>query len=238
MADARQTLTEIRDRLTRGEEPLAVVQAVSPCVRHDAVAWVRRLSVWEEYRGEFPDQVVAIARTVSRRAMRSFGLSISEDGRILDSAQQRTGPAPQPTERFSLAVNGETLRVAYTPDYFPRAGTDSFYFTSPHEPAQPHPLSQTGFLSQFASHDAVEACGGARGYAAQFAAAKLRGEEKEFAAAFEGNWPESAASRPKGKRKRATRVDQPAIGPQTAQVIEEQDASPDRASKPQQNRLF
>jgi hypothetical protein len=59
------------------------------------------------------------------------------------------------------------VSVAYSPGYFAADGTDHFAFESPHDPPRPHALSASGFWSHFAWHDAVEASGGPRAYAAR-----------------------------------------------------------------------
>jgi hypothetical protein len=50
------------------------------------------------------------------------------------------------------------------------SGTDHYSFVSPHDPPRPHALSESGRWSHFASYDAVEASGGPRASAAQYAA--------------------------------------------------------------------
>lgn len=50
---------------------------------------------------------------------------------------------------------------------------DHFEFRSLDEPARPHPLSRTGYLSHFADTATVEHYGGAEGYVTAFAEAQL-----------------------------------------------------------------
>jgi hypothetical protein len=223
-----ETLQHLQDRLGRSAAPARIIEDLLPRTRADAVAWVRRLPLWDEYRGQYPDQVVALARVISRRAMREFDLAIGEDGRVLERVREGTPwNTPAPALTFPLAVGGEEVRVEYTREYFPRSGQDHFYFVSPHTPPRAHPLSETGYLSQFIRHDTVEACGGPHAYAALFAEARLRGEEQELAATFEGRPPEGKPPR----RKRPEPVASPAreqmppavvLGEHTAAVVQEQ----------------
>jgi hypothetical protein len=237
-----QPLPRIQDRLTRGAAPAEVIAELLPRSREEAVAYARRLPLWDEYRGRYSDQAVALACVISRRAMREFGLAIGEDGRVTERFREGvTPPTPKPSLTFPLAVRGEDVRVEYTSDYFPRSGQDHFYFVSPHEPARAHPLSGTGHWSQFAMHDAVEACGGPESYAALYAEARLSGREKEFAALFEGKWPEAKqprrkrASRPAGAPARA---ELQVVGGHTAAVAEERREAPDEKQPLAQKSLF
>lgn len=87
---------------------------------------------------------------------------------------------PEPRE-FVAIIDGVPVCVTYTERWldFPelRMATDHFAFRSVEEPAKPHPLSMTGYLSHFAEPVTVEYFGGAEGYVAAFAEAKLRGKE-------------------------------------------------------------
>src|SRR5438876_1073709 len=83
--------------------PIRLIEELLPRARADAVSWVRRLPLWDEYRGQFPDQVVALARVISRRAMKAFNLSLTDDGRVLQRhAEGKALPSPQPTLTYSL----------------------------------------------------------------------------------------------------------------------------------------
>jgi hypothetical protein len=103
----------------------------------------------------------------------------------------------------------------------------------------PHPRVYT----QFAQHDAVEACGGPQAYAALLPEARLRGEETAFNAAFEG----TRAGAEQTRRKKAPL---PAAPPATEErqapvprehatrVIAEQEATKGRGEPPRQRTLF
>ena len=70
------------------------------------------LPAWEEHRRQYPDQAIGLARVVSRRAMRAFGLTFSEDGRVV--ARLPEGKLRQslpPSLSFRLPIKGEELRV-------------------------------------------------------------------------------------------------------------------------------
>jgi hypothetical protein len=237
------TLQHIQERLRQGLVPQQVIEELLPLTRTDAVTWTRRLSAWEEYGEQFPAQVVALARIVSLLAMRAFGLSLSEDGRVVERLREgKPGRTPKPSLTFLLAVGGEEVRVEYTRDYFPCGGKDYFYFVSPQTPPAPHPLSATGYLSQFVLHDAVEACGGPKAYAAMFAEARLRGEEEVFKAMFEGTGSEAKQPRrrkafPSASLPRSGEQ-LPVIGEHTAQVIAEQEDKKATGQPPRERTLY
>lgn len=176
------TLELIRTRLA-ATDPIDLAIELTPTTRTEAVPWTRRLAHWDEFRGRFPDQAVAVARVISTRAMRRFDLAIDAAGRVRDDKPRRSFATPDPALTFPLDAAGATVTVEYTPDYFPHAGQDHFAFVGP------HPVCPGGYRSQFAPRDAVEACGGPEAYAARFAAARLRGAEQEFDAAFTGHPP-------------------------------------------------
>jgi hypothetical protein len=185
-----ETLRRIEEELNQGSSPAAILKEMLPKTRDEALFWGRRLPVWDEYRATYPAQVIAVARLVSRQAMKAFRLTLRDDGRVVERpAEGRQRRATEPTDSFSLTVAGEEVHVRYTPQYLPNSGTGLFYIVSPHDPARPHPLSDTGYFSRFVPHDAVEACGGPQAYSALLADAVLRDEEQSFIEAFEGPLP-------------------------------------------------
>ena len=193
-----EVLRRIQERLNKGAAPAIVIEEMLPKSRDEAVFWGRRLPGWEEYQNDFPAQVVALARVISRRAMQQYRLMLREDGRVVERRTEGKGwKTPLPFAAFSLMVGGEEIHVTYTRDYFPTSDTGLLYFVSPHEPPQAHPLSDTGYYSRFVPHDVVEACGGPQAYAALLADACLRGGEEEFSQVFEGTPP---AAEPKHRR--------------------------------------
>jgi hypothetical protein len=236
------TLNRIQTLLSQGTPPARLITGMLPRSRDEAIGWARRLPGWDEERGRYPDQAIAIARLISRQAMRTFRLNLSEDGQVIerpDAGGRR--PPPEPPQQFRLALGDEEIIVAYTRGYLPNAGTDHFSFESPHDPPQPHALSGTGYWSHFAWHDAVEAIGGPRAYAAQYADARLRGEENAFSATFEGAPPESKPPR----RQKTTSPEAPpmpvphaVLGEHTAGVIAEREPDPLPKPPAHQRRLF
>jgi hypothetical protein len=233
-------LDRIQSLLSQGTPPARLIADLLPRTRAEAIGWVRRLSGWDEERGRYPDQAVAVARIISRQAMRAFRLTLSEDGRVMERPDAGgRQPPPPAVQRFRLAVGDEEVTVAYTPGYSWIAGTDLFSFESAQDPPRPHALSESGHWSHFASHDAVEACGGPHSYAAQYAEARLRGEDQAFSDAFEGARPESTKPR---RRKppppEAPPMPRAVLGEHTAHVIKERE--PDSLPKPpaQQRDLF
>src|SRR5207244_1037333 len=177
MLDPHALLTQLKDHLSQGTAPMQVIEEFLPRLRADALAWARRLSLWDEYRGQFPPQVVALARVLSRRAMRQFGLLLDQDGHVVsEQGQQVARPAACPRLCFPLRVRDEEVQVEYAPHFFSNSDQDLFTFLSPHEPPRPHPLSATGCWAHLTSRDAVEACDGPEPYATLLAEAVLRGE--------------------------------------------------------------
>jgi hypothetical protein len=240
MTSAPETLQRIQDALNRPTDVLALIEQFSPLSLPGAMIWARRRPVWDEYRGQFPDQVIDIARVISRRAMREFGLSFSEDGRVLTirSETERTD-SPCPADVFRLTVRGEPITVEYTPDYYLVAGSDHFAFKNPSEPGQPHPLSDTGFWSHFARSDVVAACGGPRPFAEQYAEAKINGELEAFEATVEGQFPEYKPRRRKRTTKEVAQAtpSPPVLGKHTEKVVAE-DSPREEGKPPSQQSLF
>jgi hypothetical protein len=236
------TLQQIQDRLCRGLVPQQVIEELQPLTRADAVTWIRRLPGWVEFGGQFPPQVIALARVISQRAMRTFSLKLSEDGRVVP--RNREAPpwkTPKSSMTFRLALGDEEVLVAYTPRYFPDGCTDYFYFVSPLDPPRPHCLSESGHLSLLPPHDVVVACGGPKAYAGLYAEARLRGEEEKLDATFEGEWPQANPSR----RRKAIRPASPpaaphlpVLGEHTAQVIAKQEDKKETRHPPRERTLF
>ncbi len=215
---APEALARIQAALAQAD-PLAVIEQLMPKTLPEAFTWIRMRPVWDEYRGQYPDQVLGVAAVISRRAMKVYGLRFAEDGTV-------RGRDGKQTRRFTMDVRGEAVNVEYVRNYFP--GTDHLYFTSP-EPG-PHPLSNTGYFSHFCLPEAVEACGGPEAYAARYSVERLAGREKEFVVAFEGKWPEVKRKKPKPVEREVEREPEveaveseppkPVVGPHTALVRE------------------
>lgn len=225
-----EVLRRIQERLSQNADPAVIIKEMLPRTRDEALSWGRRLAVWDDYRATYPAQSIAVARLISRQAMKSFRLTMRDDGRVVERpAEGRQRKTSQPTDTFPLVVGGEEVRVEYTEQYFPNSGTGLFYIVSQHDPARPHPLSDTGYFSRFVPHDAVEACGGPGAYAALLADAVLRDEEQFFIEAFEGPLPETDERR----RRQANR---PAAQPggHAEQLIAEEK----QQEQPRQDMLF
>src|SRR5262249_35286340 len=157
---------------------------------------------------------------------REFGLAFDAEGRVVEEKRLRQGGCnDRPTSNFPMWIGNETVEVRYTKHYFPNSGQDLFSFVGaelepPPEPdtlaavlhaRKPHPLSETGWWSQYASHDAVEACGGPEAYAALLVDARLQDKGKELEELFEGR-------RPEVKQPRRKKVVRPASPPATEQA--------------------
>jgi len=235
-----ETLQRIQQRLDQHSEPLAVITEFAPRTLTDAIRWARLRPAWDEYRRQHSEQAIGIAAVVSRRAIKEFRLTFGDDGRVRPyRPENQSWQTPEPALRFTLEVLGQPIRVEYTIDYFPTGGTDLFYFVSPNDPVQAHPLSETGCKSQFAPHDAVEACGGPEAFARLFAEACLAGRDKEFIEPFEGKRADIKIP-PRGKVRTfqapAREEQPPVLGDHTALALgEEEEASHE---PPRQGLLF
>jgi len=238
---APDTLQRILERLSQGFVPKQIIEEFLPHSPADAMIWARRLLGWEEHGRQCSAQAVAIARVISLRAMRAFSLVLTGDGRVVQ--RRREGdpwPKPEPSLTFRLTIQGEELRVEYTPDYFPDGGQDVISFVSLSDPPEPHCLSLSGILWTYVPHDAIVACGGPETFAALFAEARLRGEGKEFEATFKGEWPEAKQPRRRQDCQQALlSFDeiQPSVGEHSAQVIAEKEAK-QQGRSPRQPMLF
>jgi hypothetical protein len=212
--------------------PLKLIEQSMPLFHADAVAWARRLPLWDEYRGQYSDQVISLARIISQRAMREFGLALTEDGRVIDRYQQLPR-SPRAVElAFPLVVGGKEVQVQYSLSDLPSSIRDGFAFV-----AEVNPLSDTGYWHQFASRDAVEAVGGPKAFAALCAEAKLADRLSEFNEQFQGRFP--ASKRPSGRKPhKAGNETPPILGTHTAEVVEAPppDAEGDRSHR--QGKLF
>src|SRR5262249_704667 len=112
-------LDQLQSRLAEGAPPAQVIAELLPPTRPDAVRGARRLPGRDEERARSPGQVVALARVISRQALRTFRLLLTGEGRVIDKpAENARWQRPEPAQRFRLTLNGEDVCVAYTPDYF------------------------------------------------------------------------------------------------------------------------
>jgi hypothetical protein len=221
MTSPADILQQIQARLAQ-QPPTQIIEELSPRTRTDAVSWARRLPLWDDFSRDITNQAIAVARVISRRAMREYGLTFDSDGRVGEQKPLSSSPE-RPTRIFHMKIGEETVEVRYVRRYFPQTGQDLFSFVGEKLPGEqitykPHPLSESGWWSHFASHDAVEAMGSPEAYATRYAEAKLRGDD--FEAVFEGKRPEG---KPKNGRKQPKEEPvKPVIGQHTAQVIQEQ----------------
>ncbi len=153
-----------------------------------------------------------------------------------------------------MQLGEDTLEVQYTHFCLPTSGLDNFSFlgAEPPPPAdpsseafrgrKPHALSASGYWSQHIPHDFVEACGGPERCAALYAEARLRGQDKQFEAAFKGEWPGARSSQRRKPGRRTTAAEAgaaPVIGEHTKAIVEqrqEPDKKPD--TPPRQREMF
>lgn len=226
-----ETLRRIQERLDQQAVPATIIAEMLPQSRDGALSWGRRLAVWDDYRRQCPAQVIALARLISRRAMREHGLTLRKDGRVVvPLAEGKPWRTLKPTSTFPLTIAGEEVQVQYTPHYFPNDDTALVYIVSPHDPPQAHPLSVTGYFSRFVPHDAVEACGGPQAYVTVLTDALLRGQEQLFIEAFEGPLPVTDPRRPRQENRLAAEP-----GGHAERLIAEEEQPP---RPPQQKTLF
>jgi hypothetical protein len=117
-------LDNIQSRLGEGTPPAQVIAELLPRTSAEAVSWARRLPGWDEERDRYPGQMVALARVISRQALRAFRLRLTDEGRVLDKPiEGALWQRPEPADRFRLTVSGEEGCVAYTP-FFVASGED------------------------------------------------------------------------------------------------------------------
>jgi hypothetical protein len=253
----QNTLKHIQDRLGQGGKPTQIITDLLPQNRSDALTWGQRLSGWDEYRTQFSGQIIAIARVISKRAMRLHGLAFDDEGRVVESRSlvERNTWIKKPSRCFPLQIGEDCVTVEYTPGYFAKAGTDRFCYIGDPLPAdarrismlhehKAHALSDTGWHSHVASHDAVEAAGGPEAYAAQYAEAVLQETDYEFERAFNG--PKLGAD-PRPWRQRlpanipddeASPADRTVLGENTAQLAEDRTEQQHPELPPRQRLLF
>ena len=249
------TLHIIQNRLDRSIPVPRIIEELLPFTHADAMTWARRLPFWDEFRGQHSGQAVALARVVSKRTMREFSLKFGEDGRVVEDKPPQARSSDKPTKTFTMPIGDETVEVRYTEFCLPHCGDDNFYFLGaelplPIDPSsemfrgrKAHPLSATGYWSQYVPHDAVEACGGPERCAALLAEAKVRGEDNKFEAVFKGEWPSRKPSqrRPPRRRTLAAGDSGPPLvmGEHTAAVVEERQEEPKTPGPmPRQKELF
>jgi hypothetical protein len=248
---SQDILQRIQDCLAQGTKPAHIIADLLPQARTDALTWAQRLPGWDEYRQQYSGQIIAIARVVSKRAMRLHGLAFDDEGRVVDSRSlvERNTGIEKPHRRFPLHLGADTVTVEYTPSYCARSGEDRFCYIGDPLPAdvkplhshKAHALSDTGWHSHRASHDAVEAAGGPEAYAAQYAEAVLQETDHELERVFNG--PKLGADprpwrqrHPKTVSTSAATTEPAALGEHTAQVIEDRAAK--QQPEPQQRLLF
>jgi len=253
MYDLSDLLSRIQAHLAEGMNPIGIIEELAPRSSAEATAFGRRLPLWEEYAGQFSPQVVGIARVLSRRGLRQFGLGLSPEGHVVETSPKQKGRVPPiggASRHFQFQVGNETVNVEYFPDYFPNSEQSLVTFCGLGEPPRPHALSPTGYWSHFTSRDAVDACGGAEAYAAMLAQAMLRGQQN-FDAVFHGKEPETTSKRRKpatttaGNDQSGISSDQDAdtykvVGPHSAQVTAGDDHAeePKRPYRSKQRFLF
>jgi hypothetical protein len=255
VTDPLATLRHIADRLAQGANPADLISELLPKTTHDVLTWARHLSLWEAYP-QAGQRAIAVARIVSRRVMRQDGLIFDDEGRVVDGlALAKAMTAVKRANRhFKLPIGGAPVSVDYTEGYCPKARQNLFSFIGePRQRAQgetpgpmnqykPHALSETGWLSHYAAHDAVQALGGPEAYARQFAQEVLEARDHEFEAVFIGP---KEGSLPRKKRpfkmmrdnEEATATEsRPVIDEHTAALEEEPQQQPD--SPLRQGQLF
>jgi hypothetical protein len=79
---------------------------------------------------------------------------------------------------FPLVIEGQEMRVVFTPDKFD--GQGHFEFESPHKPRRRILVSETGYRSHFAPMDEIKAAGGPKGFARELVLAAVRAIERRM----------------------------------------------------------
>ena len=109
-------LERIQARLNQDAAATQVIEELLPHTRAEALTWAQRLTGWDEFRGQHPDQAIGIVRSISQRSLREFSLILNQECRIIDKPAERGQYLrPEPSQRFRLPIQGEEVCVAYTP---------------------------------------------------------------------------------------------------------------------------
>jgi hypothetical protein len=93
------------------------------------------------------------------------------------SASARRRKAPPVADgrvTFTITIDAQEIAVSYKPHWMADMG--HFEFRSPHEPRRPIPISETGYLSHFATMASVEAAVSPQDFAREVALDLLRSE--------------------------------------------------------------
>jgi hypothetical protein len=90
--------------------------------------------------------------------------------------RKKAPPIKRGQKTFTIAVEAQPMVVSYEPRWL-NSGYAHFKFQSPHKPARRIPVSETGYLSHFATTDDVKAAGSPQDFAREFVLAVLRSKQ-------------------------------------------------------------
>ncbi len=88
------------------------------------------------------------------------------------SRRRKAPPVSDGRQTFIVVIDAQEIVVDYRPHWMPDVG--HFEFRSPHKPARPIPVSETGYRSHFAAMEDVEASASPQDYARETALALLQ----------------------------------------------------------------
>lgn len=90
--------------------------------------------------------------------------------------RKKASPAKRERSTFTITVEAQPMVVRYEPRWL-KSDYAHFEFRSPHKPARRIPVSETGYLSHFASIEDVKEARGPQNFAREFTFAVLRSKQ-------------------------------------------------------------
>ena len=90
--------------------------------------------------------------------------------------RKKASPAKRGRKAFTITVEAQPMLVSYEPRWL-KSDYAHFEFRSPHKPARRIPVSETGYLSHFASMEDVKEARSPQDFAREVAFALLRSKQ-------------------------------------------------------------
>jgi hypothetical protein len=118
MNDTGLSFGQIRARLAaHTNDPVAIIDSLTPMSRIEVLKWARCLPLDPGSADTNGPQVVGIARTIAKRAMREHGLWLTEDGRMIGAHKPSR---PDPKRDFMRPFAGEEIDLGFQRDDYLR----------------------------------------------------------------------------------------------------------------------
>jgi hypothetical protein len=90
--------------------------------------------------------------------------------------RKKASPAKRARKAFTITVEAQAMLVSYEPRWL-KSDYAHFEFRSPHKPARRIPVSETGYLSHFASMEDVKEARSPQNFARELVFAVLRSKQ-------------------------------------------------------------